>query len=59
MKKLPFGIDDFPVVISMFPGENPEIVDFRGDRSPNSELTKFLRESFSHQYNNVETNDFY
>lgn len=48
MKKLPFGIDDFPVVISMFPEENPEIVDFRGDRSPNSELTKFLRESFSH-----------
>ena len=48
MKKLPFGIDEFPVVISMFPDENPEIVDFRNDWSPNSALTSFLRESFSH-----------
>lgn len=42
-----------PCVISIIPGEHPEIVDFENDRSPNSTLTEFLRKSISHQYKDI------
>ena len=48
-----------PSVISMIPGEHSEMVDLDTDRSPNAQLTEFLRNSFSHQYRNVTSTEFF
>lgn len=58
MKHLPYAIDILPTLISIVPGSQPEIIDFRGDKSPNAEMTEFLRNSFGHNYKNITRTDF-
>lgn len=58
MKYLPYAVDILPTLISIIPGSQPEIIDFYGDRSPNAEMTEFLRNSFGHNYRNITRTDF-
>lgn len=58
MKQLPYATEFLPTLISIFPGSQPEIIDFMGDRSPNAEMIEFVRNSFGHHYRNITRTDF-
>lgn len=58
INKLPYAIEELPLVISWIPGEHSEMVDFWGDRSPNAKLNEFLRNSFGHHYQNITASEF-
>ena len=58
LKKLPYAVGELPLVISLVPGEHPELYGFYGDRSPNSGLERFLRKSFRHKYSKINSTEF-
>lgn len=58
LKRLPYAVDVMPSLISIVPGSHPEIVDFMGDRSPNAEMTDFLRISLEGFYRNITSSEF-
>ena len=44
--------------MSIIPGEHSELCTFDGDRSPNSSLKKFLRDSFGKHYTTISVDNF-
>ena len=52
-RKMPFAVDELPLVVSLFPGQTHEVFGFWGDRSPNAEFRTFIKHSLGHHYKNI------
>lgn len=57
-RKMPFAVDELPLVVSSFPGQTPEAFAFSGDRSPNAEFRTFVKHSLGHNYRNITEAQF-
>ena len=57
VKKLPFAVEDYPFVLTLFPGRVPEVLDLIWMESATSAFTNLLRQTIGQNYIEItETN---